>query len=77
MPSVHTRFGQPVGELGVRVLEAFGEALDDAALLGGALLGEAVQAHLLGVVGQPALICAQSWDFDSGVLPGSFGPVAY
>ena len=46
------RFGEPLGELGERVLEAFGEALDDGALLGGALLGEAVQAHLLGVVGE-------------------------
>ena len=44
--------GEPFGELGERVLEAFGEALDDTALLGGALLGEAVQAHLLVVLGQ-------------------------
>ena len=43
---------QPIGELGERVLEAFGEALDDAALLGGTLLGEAVKAHLLAVLGQ-------------------------
>ena len=49
---VGARFGEPFGELGERVLEAFGEALDDAAFLGGALLGEAVQAHLLGVVGE-------------------------
>ena len=36
----------------LRTWKGNGEALDDAALLGGALLGEAVQAHLLSVVGQ-------------------------
>ena len=42
----------PSQSLGEPVLEAFGEALDDGALLGGALLGEAVQAHLLAIIGQ-------------------------
>ena len=47
-----TGFGQPLGELGKCVLEAFGESLGDAALLRRALLGEAVQAHFLAVVGE-------------------------
>ena len=45
-------FGQPLGEFAECALEAFGEALGDAAFLRRALLGEAVQAHFLGVVGQ-------------------------
>ena len=40
------------GELGQCVLEAPGESLGDAAFFRGALLGEAVQAHLLGVFGE-------------------------
>ena len=43
--------GESFGELGQGLLEARGEALDDGALLGGALFGEAVQAQLLAVVG--------------------------
>ena len=49
------RFGESLGELGECVLEAFGEALDDAAFLIGAFFGEAVQAHLPGIVG-PLLV---------------------
>ena len=43
--------GEPFAELGQGLLEALCEALDDGALLVRALLGEAVQAHLLGVLG--------------------------
>ena len=42
---------QPVVELGEGGFEAGGETLDDAAFLLGALLGVAVQAHLVGVGG--------------------------
>ena len=45
-------FGEPLGELGECVLEAVGEAFDDAAFLVGALFGEAVQAYLPSIVGQ-------------------------
>ena len=45
-------FDSPSESLVSASSKRFGEALDDATLLGGALLGEAVQAHLLGVVGQ-------------------------
>ena len=45
-------FRQPTGEPDEGGLEALGEALDDGALLGGARLGEAVQAHLLAVVAE-------------------------
>ena len=43
--------GKPLGESGEGLLEAPGEALDDGALLGRALLGEAVKACLPTVVG--------------------------
>ncbi len=43
--------GEPVVELREGVLEAGGGALDDAALLRGPLLGVAVEADLVGVVG--------------------------
>ena len=43
--------GKPFGEFGEGVLEALGEAFDNAALLGRALPGEAVKARLPAVVG--------------------------
>ena len=51
------RFGESLGELGECALEAFGEALDEAAFLVGALFGEAVQAHLPGIVGHSLCSC--------------------
>ena len=47
-----TGFGQPLGEFAEHAPEALGESLDDAALLRRALLGEAVQAHFLAVIGE-------------------------
>ena len=43
--------GKPFGELGEGLLEAPGEAFDDGAFLGRALLGEAVRARFPAVVG--------------------------
>ena len=43
--------GKPFGEFGENLLEALGEAFDNAALLGRALLGEAAEARLPTVVG--------------------------
>ena len=47
--------GKPLGEFGEGLLEAPGEAFDDGALLGRALLGEAVRARLPTVVGHDLL----------------------
>ena len=66
-----TRFGQPFGELGQCVLEAFGEALDDAALLGGAFLGKAVKAGAGLILSTPRMLES----VNSGTQRGAGGHV--